>query len=244
VEVRVPVALVTGAGVRVGRAIAEALAAAGYDLLLHAHHSHAAAAELAAALRAAGRRAELFVADLGDATARDGVLAAVRQACACLDVLVNSAAAYESVPFGSLSRDQYTRMMAINLEAPLFLTQGLLPLLSAAAKPCVINITDVAAQRPYAGYAHYMVSKAALAMLTECLALELAPHIRVNAVAPGTVLFPESFDAAKRARIVKRIPLETAGTPADIGGAVVFLVRDAPYITGHTLVVDGGTALR
>lgn len=239
-----PIALVTGAGVRIGRAIAEALAAAGYDLLLHAHHSHAAAAELAAAARAGGRVAELFVADLADAAARGELVTSIRRTCTRLDVLVNSAAAYEPAPFGTLSRDQYARMMAVNLEAPLFLTQGLLPLLSAASRPCVVNLTDVAVERPYAGYSHYLVSKAGLATLTACLALELAPHIRVNAVAPGTVLFPEHFDAEKRERIVRRIPLATAGTPADVGGAVVFLVRDAPYITGHTLVVDGGAALR
>jgi pteridine reductase len=236
-------ALVTGAAVRVGRAIALALAEAGYDLIIHAYQSQPALAELTALVHACGRQVEPMSADLGDPAAVATLAQTIAQQHTALDVLVNSAGLYENTPFETISRRAYARMMAVNLEAPLFLTQALLPLLRAAPQPCVVNITDTAVDRPYAGYAPYMVSKAALAMLTRVLALELGPHVRVNAVAPGTVAFPADFDAAKRQRIVSHVPLGRTGTPEDIGRAVVYLVRDASYVTGHTLVVDGGAAL-
>jgi pteridine reductase len=236
-------ALVTGAGVRVGRAVAEALAEAGYDLVLHAHRSGAAAREVAEAARAQGRESHVVLADLAAPEGVEQLAGEVRRLHGALDVLVNSAGAYESARFDTLRRAEYTRMLALNLEAPFFLTQALLPLLLAAPTPSVVNITDSALERPYPRYAHYMVSKAGLAMLTRALALELAPRVRVNAVAPGTVAFPESFDPTVRERILARIPLGREGTAADIGHAVVFLVRDAPYITGHTLDVDGGARL-
>lgn len=238
-----PLALITGAGIRVGRAIAIALANAGYDLVLHAHRSQQGLSEVAAIAKTHQRSVQQVLADL---SATDGVAtltAAIQAQHQALDVLVNSAGAYERLPFADLSRASYARMMAVNLEAPLFLTQALLPLLRAAPAPCVINITDASIDKPYAGYTHYMVSKAALSMLTRTLAIELAPRIRVNAVAPGTVVFPSDFDPAKRQRIVSRIPLARAGTAEDIGRAVVYLVRDAPYVTGQTIAVDGGATL-
>ncbi len=238
-----PLALVTGAGVRVGRAIAVALADAGFDLLLHAHRSREAAGGVAAEVRRRGREAELVVADLSDPAGPSELVAAVTAKRSSLDVLVNSAGLYERVRFADLTRAQVERMMRVNVEAPLFLVQGLLPLLEAAPSPCVVNVTDVAIARPYPGYAHYMTSKAALEELTKALAVELAPRVRVNAVAPGTVAFPDDFDAHKRARILARVPAGREGTPDDIGRAVVYLVRDAPYVTGHTLSVDGGALL-
>ncbi len=238
-----PLALVTGAGVRVGRAIALALADAGFDLVLHANRSRRELDGVAAEARRRSRTATAVFADLGAAEGTSELVRAVAAVSPRLDVLVNSAGLYERVPFAALTRAQVERMMRVNVEAPLFLVQGLLPLLRAAPSPCVVNVTDVAVARPYAGYAHYMVSKAALEELTKALAVELAPEVRVNAVAPGTVAFPEDFDAPKRARILARVPAGREGTPEDVGRAVVYLVRDAPYVTGHTLTVDGGALL-
>jgi pteridine reductase len=131
-------------------------------------------------------------------------------------------------------------MNAVNVDAPFFVTQGLLPALQAAANPCVVHVTDIAAERPIGGYAHYSVSKGGLVALTRALAAELAPHVRVNAVAPGTVVFPEDFDEATRARFLAKIPMKREGSAADVAKAVRFLVCDAPYVTGQILAVDGG----
>ncbi len=238
-----PTALITGAAVRVGRAISLALAEAGYDLILHAHLSRAEASAVASEVRARGRRAELILADLATEQGVAQTIAETSALTPALDVLVNNASIYERRSLEELSRDDYRRAMAINAEAPLWLSRGLAPLFANAATACIINITDAALARPYPEYIHYVMSKAALDAMTRALAVELAPKIRVNNIAPGTVIFPESFDPQKRDRIRQRIPMGREGTPEDIGRAVVFLVRDAPFITGHTLAVDGGASL-
>jgi pteridine reductase len=135
-------------------------------------------------------------------------------------------------------------MQAINLEAPFFLTQALLTLLRAAPNPSVIHLTDIGGERAVSHYAHYGISKAGMIMLTKQLAVELAPHIRVNGISPGTVSFPESFTPEQRASHLQRVPIGHEGTPEDIAKTVLFLVRDAPYITGHILTVDGGRSAR
>jgi pteridine reductase len=135
-------------------------------------------------------------------------------------------------------------MLAVNLDAPFFLTQALLPSLRAAAQPLVVHLTDVGGERAESHFAHYSVSKAALIMLTRALAVELAPHIRVNAVSPGVVAFPESFDAAAREAVLQRVPMGREGSVEDIGRVVVFLAREAPYITGQVVAVDGGRSAR
>jgi len=235
-------AFVTGAGIRVGRAIALALADAGYDLVLHANASLQALEEVAAEARRRGRTVDLRTADLSDGAAVDRLAADVRAAHPALDLVVHNAGLFERAPFGTIDRARYRRMQAVNLDAPFFLTQGLLPALRAAAAPCVIHVTDIAADRPYEGYAHYSVSKAGLAMLTRALAVELAPHVRVNAVAPGTVAFPPDFDAAARAAVLARVPLRREGDPEDVARAVVFLAQQ-PYLTGQVIDVDGGRSV-
>jgi pteridine reductase len=235
-------AFVTGAGIRVGRAIALALADAGYDLVLHANASVHALEEVATEVRRRGRRAELHAADLADEAAVDRLAADLRAAHPSLDLVVHNAGIFEHVPFASIDRARYRRMQAINLEAPFFLTQGLLPSLLAAKAPCVIHVTDIAAERPYEGYAHYSVSKAGLLMLTRALAVELGPRVRVNAVAPGTVAFPPDFDAAAREAILARVPLRREGDPTDIARAVVFLAQQ-PYVSGQVINVDGGRSV-
>ncbi len=248
-----PLAVVTGAGVRVGRAIAVALAGDGFDVVVHAHRSSGAAQETARAVEAHGRRAYVERADLGDDdgvdafAARVDAIAAGRGGPCGVDVLVHSAAAFEKLPFADIDRARYRAMQRLNLEAPFFLTQRLMPALeragasSSTGGPCVVHVADIAAERPVRGYAHYSVSKAGVVMLTKALAVELAPRVRVNAVAPGTVAFPPGFTEAQRASVLKRVPMQREGTPEDVARAVVFLAR-SPYVTGAVLPVDGGRA--
>lgn len=236
-----PIALVTGAGVRVGRAIALALAQAGFDLLLHVNSSVALAEQVAEETRALGRSATVLRADLADPLGVESLAATVGRTTRVLDLLVHNAGIYERVPFAEITREQYQRMLAVNLDAPFFLTQALLPALEAAESPLVVHITDVGAERPaVSGYAHYAVSKAGLLMLTRTLAQELAPRVRVNAVAPGTVAFPVDLDEQRRKEELARIPLGRIGTVEDIARTVVFLATQAPFITGQVINVDGG----
>jgi pteridine reductase len=233
-----PVALVTGAGVRVGRAIALALADAGYDVALHAHSHRAALDDVAAEVVTRGRRATLHTADLSNVDGAFGLADDVLTSWPVLDVVVHNAALFAEVPFDSLTPQQWRQMQAVNVEAPVFLTQRLLPALRRADGANVVCIADVAGERPIRRHAHYCVSKAALLMLVKTLALELAP-IRVNAVGPGAVAFPDDYDDAKIARILARVPLARTGDVGDVAAAVVFLATQR-YITGQMIAVDGG----
>jgi pteridine reductase len=233
-------AFITGAGIRIGSAVARALGRAGYDLALHAHRSVKSLEALADELRGLGRQVSLYSADLSDPRGVEELGARVRADHPALDVLIHNAGLYELVAFEDITREQYRTMLAVNLDAPFFLTQALLPSLRASAQPLVVHITDVGAERAVSHCAHYSVSKAALLMLTRALAVELAPHVRVNAVSPGTVAFPEYFDAATREAVVQRIPMGREGSVEDVARAVVFLAREAPYMTGQVVTVDGG----
>lgn len=234
-----PLALVTGAGIRVGRAVALGLARDGFDVIVHANRSLDAAAETAAAVRALGRAAFLEQADLSDPAAVDALGDRLLAAHPVIDVLVHSAGLFEQVPFADITRAQYRTMQAVNLEAPFFLTQRLLPALLRATDPSILHIVDIAAERPMNRYAHYSVSKAGLLMLTRALAVELGPKVRVNGISPGTVAFPEDFTAAQREQILRRVPLRREGSPDDIAQAAVYLAR-AQYVSGVVLPVDGG----
>ncbi|MCP3099708.1 SDR family oxidoreductase [Myxococcus sp. K15C18031901] len=237
-------AFITGAGIRVGSAVARALAHAGYDLALHANRSIVPLEALAEELRALGRRVTLHAADLGQPDAVELLAARVREAWPALDVVVHNAALYERVDFAAITRAQYHTMLAVNLDAPFFLTQALLPALHAGKDPLVVHITDIGGERPVSHYAHYSVSKAGLLMLTRALAVELAPRVRVNAVSPGVAAFPESFDEAAREEVLRRVPMGRSGTVEDIARTVVFLAREAPYITGQVIAVDGGRSVQ
>jgi len=224
------VALVTGAGVRVGAAIARALARDGWEVA-GAYHRHRPRG-LAAALPA----------DLAAPDGPDRLAADFRARFGRLDLLVNSAAGFEARSLEATDASAFDAQLDLNARAPLLLTRALLPLLRRA-RGAVVNVVDVGGGLvAWRGYAAYCASKAALARLTECLALELAPEVRVNGVAPGTVLWPESYPAARRRELERRIPLGRAGTPEDVAGAVRYLA-DAPYVTGVLLPVDGGRRL-
>jgi pteridine reductase len=231
-------ALVTGAGVRVGRAIAVALAEAGYDLALHAHSHRAALDDVAHEVTRLGRRVTLHAADLsvgeGVAALADEVMAA----WPVLDLVVHNAALFHEVPFERLTAAQWRQMQAVNVEAPAFLTQRLLPALRRSPSGSVVAIADTAGERPIRRHAHYCVSKAALLMLVKALALELAP-LRVNAVGPGAVAFPDDYDDGQKARILARVPLGRTGDARDVAAAVVFLAQQG-YVTGQMIAVDGG----
>ncbi|MBN9682048.1 MULTISPECIES: SDR family oxidoreductase [unclassified Corallococcus] len=233
-------AFITGAGVRIGSAVARALGRAGYDLALHANRSMEPLESLARELRALGRDVTLYSGDLSDAQAVDALGARVREAHPALDVVVHNAGLYERVDFAAVTREQYRRMLAVNVDAPFFLTQALLPSLRAGKDPLVVHLTDIGGERAVSHYAHYSVSKAGLVMLTRALAVELAPHVRVNAISPGVVAFPEDFDEAARKEVLDRVPMGREGSVEDVARTVVFLAREAPYLTGQVIAVDGG----
>ena len=234
-----PCAVVTGGAVRLGAAIAVGLARAGYDVAITTRSSRDAAEAGAADVRAAGRAAYVHEGDLSDDAGVDDLGRRLAAAHPRVDLLVHNAGVFEKTPFADVTRAAYRRMQAINLEAPFFLTQALLPSLLRAPTPSVVLLADIAAERAIKGYAHYTVSKAGVAMLTKALAVELAPRVRVNAIAPGAVLFPPDFDEGAKQRVVARVPLAREGSADDVAGAVVFLAR-ADYVSGVVLPVDGG----
>jgi len=224
------VALVTGAGVRVGRAIARDLVRHGWTVAGH-YRTHAPRG-LAAALRA----------DLAHADGPAELARAFEERFDRLDLLVCSAATFEALPVEETDAAAFDAQMTVNARAPLLLVRALLRLLRRSGGS-VVNVADVGGGLvPWKGYAAYCASKAALVRLTEVLALELAPKVRANAVAPGTVLWPDSYPPARRRELARRIPLGRAGEPSDVAAAVRYLA-DAPFVTGAILPVDGGRHL-
>jgi pteridine reductase len=230
-----PVAVVTGAGVRVGRAIALHLARAGYDLALHANSS--ALEGVAEAARGVGVDVDVHHADLAEVDGVDDLASSILARHEVVDLVVHNAAAFEATDFARVSLEQWRRMQAINVEAPAFLTQRLLPALELSSQANVVCIVDVMAERPVKKHVHYCVSKAALTMLVKSLAIELAP-IRVNGVAPGVAAFPAGYDQQKQEAIEAKIPLGK-GSVDDVAAAVVFLAG-AGHVTGVVLDVAGG----
>jgi pteridine reductase len=224
------VALVTGAGVRVGNAVARDLARAGWTVAAH-FHTH----------RPRGFPAALQ-ADLALPDGPASLAAAFRARFSRLDLLVNGAAGFEALRVEEIDAATFDAQMDLNARAPLLLSKALLPLLRRT-RGSIVNVADVGGGLvPWRGFAAYSASKAALVRLTECLALELAPEVRVNAVAPGTVLWPEDYPAALRKKLASRIPLRRAGTPEDVAAAVRYLA-ESPFVTGAILPVDGGRHL-
>lgn len=240
-----PVALVTGGAIRIGGAISRALAQAGYRVWIHYHRSQAEAAALAGELGDAC--IGTVAADLADEAARASLCARVVDpagpAGGRLDLLVNNAASFERGAFVGREDADLRRVLEVNLVAPLSLTRGVARAL-VAARGAVVNILDVAAFQAWRGYADHCTAKAGLAMATRALAVELAPAVRVNGVAPGTVAWPAddprfAEGAELRERIVRAIPLGRIGSPEDIAETVVFLARSR-FITGQVVAVDGG----
>lgn len=240
-EAQGQVALVTGAGVRVGREIALGLARVGMHVAVHYHASADEAEATAADARALGVEAHTFVADLGaSADEARRLVEEVDARWGRLDVLVNSAAIFPRTPFESIDEAVWDRTLEVNLKGPFFTAWHAAGLIRRSGGGSIVNIADWAGLRPYVNYLPYVISKGAIITMTKALAKELAPEIRVNAVAPGPVLMPEDMSEAAIERAIEGTLLKRLGTPADVAEAVVFLVARTDFVTGHVLVVDGG----
>lgn len=234
-------ALVTGGGVRLGRAIALGLAGAGHDLLVHYNRSEEPAAEVVAAVKALGRRAEAVSADLSTAEGAERVARAVEEHFGRLDLLVNSAASFDEAKLLEVDAERWDSVMDLNLRGPFLVARALAPLLTEACGS-VVNMVDLSAFQPWVRYPHHGVSKAGLMHLTRVLARVLAPAVRVNAIAPGAVLPPADASEAELEREIERTPLARIGSPDDIVRTVLFLAA-SPFVTGQVVVVDGGRSL-
>ncbi|HET7275802.1 MAG TPA: SDR family oxidoreductase [Longimicrobiaceae bacterium] len=231
-------ALITGGAVRIGRAIARGLAGAGMKVIVHYNSSGDEARELVGSIRRAGGEAEAIGADLRDA---DEVERLATEAIACfggVDVLVNNASVFPPEAFYDVSETIWDETLAVNLKAPFFLTQHLAPLMRKRGG-VVINMADLAGIQTWKSYSAHSISKAALLHFTRSAARSLAPEIRVVAIAPGTVLPPEEFDAARINQLAATTPLKRNGTPDDVVQAVLYLLS-ADFVTGEVLVIDGG----
>jgi len=234
-------ALVTGAAKRLGRCIAVRLAHAGADLIIHYNRSVDDARTTAKMIRDAGRRAELIQADLSDPRRIEAIFAELPALLPDrdrpLDVLVNNASVYDRTAIETLTADQWDRQMAVNARAGALCIRHAAALMPTGG--AIVNITDISAEDPRAGLPAYCASKAALLAVTKSAAKALAPDIRVNAVAPGAVLWEEGLSEEYKQRVLARVPMKRAGSPEDVAAAVVFFCKN-DYVTAQTLRVDGG----
>ncbi len=237
-------ALITGSAKRVGAVTAQTLHSADYRVIIHCRLSRQAADELAAELNSARPdSAKVIQGDLNNETIYNSL---IEQAYLCwnrLDVLVNNASSFFPTPLGSITLDDWNNLINSNMKAPLFLSQAAAPYLKRV-NGCIINMIDVHAQRPMKQHTVYCAAKAGLSMITQSLARELGPEIRVNGVAPGAILWPEN-DMPEHTKdlILERTSLKRPGRPIDIAKTILFLARDADYITGQIIAIDGGRSL-
>jgi pteridine reductase len=238
------VALVTGGARRIGAAIARRLHEAGARVAIH----YRGAADEARSLRDTlvtkrARSAEIFQTDLTETERLAALVNSVADWGGGLDVLINNASSFYPTPLGSVTEADWNDLIDTNLKAPLFLAQAAWPHLRKNGG-CIVNLIDVHAKRPLRDHAVYGSAKAGLEMLTRSLAKEMAPDVRVNGVSPGAILWPERgmSDTVKR-NIIGQIPLKRSGLPDDIAGCVLYLVRDAAYVTGQVIAVDGGRSI-
>jgi pteridine reductase len=238
------VVLVTGAAKRIGAAIARRMHAAGADVVIHYRSSVTDATRLADEMN--GERADsalLLAADLLDTAAPQRLVDDAIAWKQRLDCLVNNASSFYPTPIGEITEEAWNDLIGSNLKAPTFLSQAAAPNLKKT-QGVIINIVDIHSQRPLRDHPVYGSAKMGLAMLTRSLAKDLAPEIRVNGVSPGAILWPEDgiSDAVKQT-ILRQVPLQRPGNPDDIAGCVLYLVRDAGYITGQIIAVDGGRSI-
>ena len=240
------VVLVTGGAKRVGAAICRRLHAAGASLAVHYRSSTEEALALCDELNALRpESATAFQSDLLDLNALPQLVSGVTEKFGRLDALVNNASSFYATPLAEVDERQWNDLLGTNLRAPLFLAQA------AAAElrrrhGCIVNIADIHAERPMRGHLLYSVAKAGLVALTRALAQEMAPQVRVNAVAPGVIMWPENaawMDEEQRRKIVAHTLLKREGEPDDIARTVAFLIQDAPYVTGQIIAVDGGRSV-
>ena len=238
------VALITGAAKRIGAETARTLHAAGMNIVIHYRYSRQEADELSYELNQQRENsAHVIQGDLDDDSIFCRIVEDAAETWGRLDVLVNNASSFFPTPVGSITLEQYHSLMNSNLKAPLFLSQAAAQFLKET-QGCIINMVDIHAFRPMKKHPVYCAAKAALAMLTQSLARELGPEIRVNGIGPGAILWPDNdIDENTKNFIIERTALKRHGEPKDIAKAILFLVRDADYITGHIVPVDGGRSL-
>lgn len=239
------VALITGGVKRIGATIAQQLHSAGFNLALHYRHSEKQALALQATLQAQRPESVLLLqAELLHVAKLSRLIEKTVANYGRLDVLVNNASSFFPTPLGQVKEAQWDDLLGTNLKAPFFLSQAAFPYLQAA-QGCIINIIDIYAKQALKSYPVYSIAKAGLMMLTQALAHELGPTVRVNAIAPGAILWPEgqTLDEVAQKRFLSKIALKRLGSPQDIAKAVIFLVNDANYMTGQVITVDGGRTL-
>jgi len=237
-EIAGRIALVTGAGKRVGRALALGLARAGARVGVHFHASTAGALETVAAIRDAGGNARAFAADLADPHAAGSLVDSVADTLGGLDILVNSSGIMQRVALADVTPANWDTTFAVNLRAQFFTSQAAARRMANGG--VIVNMADLAAFEAWTEFIPHCVSKAGVVALTQALAHALGPRIRVNAIAPGAVLLPDGFDGA---RLVSTTPLKRLGTPDDVVQAMLYVIA-ADYVTGETIIVDGGRHVR
>jgi pteridine reductase len=242
VDLRGRRALITGAGIRVGRVITHTLQRQGVHTAIHYHGSEHGAKQTAHEGEAMGVKVALLKADLSDPAAARALPEQARAALGGLDILVNSAAIMEQRTVAETTAADYDRTMNLNLRAPFFVAQGAAAIM-ADTGGVIVNIADLAAFERWSSYAVHCMSKAGVVVMTELMAKSFAPKVRVNAIAPGAVLLPDDWDEATRKKFAETTPLKRLGSPQDVADAVIYLL-ESDYITGETLVVDGGRRLR
>lgn len=237
------VVLITGAAHRIGAMTARTLHAKGMNLVLHYRSSDEAAKALRDELLSHRANSVVLIkADLHETRKLHKLVKSAAECWGRLDVLINNASTFYPTEIGHVSETQWDDLIGSNLKAPFFLCQAAAPYLKAQ-NGCIVNIVDIHAERPLKAFPVYSMAKAGLVMMTKSLACELGPEIRVNAVAPGAILWPEHLDDAGKEKIVSRTFLKRKGEPDDIARAILFLVKDAAYMTGQILAVDGGRSL-
>lgn len=236
--------LITGAGKRIGAACARLLHASGFNVIVHYKSSQSLALQLCDELNAlrAGSAVPLQ-ADLLQSSELNNLAIAAERVWGGIDVLINNASLFYPQPLMAVSEADWDALLGANLKSPFFLVQALAETLTRR-NGCIVNLVDIHAERGLPGYPVYSIAKAGLAMMTKCLAKELAPHVRVNAVSPGAILWPEQgCDEVEKQALLERVALQRLGAEADIAKAVRFLIEDGDYITGQILNVDGGRTL-
>jgi pteridine reductase len=236
--------LITGAARRIGAALARGFHEHGADVCIHCHKSIGEAEQLRDELNSRRPRSAVIVtADLLDVGSLPGVVAAAVGAFGRLDALLNNASTFYPTPLGAVSPAQWDDLMGTNLRAPFFLAQAAAPALRAT-KGAIVNMIDIHAQRPLPQHPVYSAAKAGLAMMTRALARELGPEVRVNGIAPGPIMWPEAgMNPQLKDEIVAKTLLKRGGSPEDVVRAALFFVKDAPYVTGQILAVDGGRSV-
>ena len=237
------IALITGGARRIGAAITKALHETGYGVIIHYRQSAQEAKDLADLLNASRVNSAWTVkADLQSVPQIEQMMAEVVDKAGRLDVLINNASSFYETPIGGVEEKQWDDLMGSNLKAPFFVSQAAFPSLKKH-QGSIVNIVDIYAQRALPNYPVYTSAKAGLYALTQSLAKELAPDVRVNGVSPGVILWPENLQAESQRQIIEKIPLQRKGSPADIAETVLFLSEKGRYITGQVIAVDGGKGL-